>query len=281
MSNQARFWQKEREALRCTLCPNRCLIQPGKAGLCGVRQNKGGQLVLPYFGEVTALQIDPIQKKPLYHFLEDTQTLSLGFTGCNLGCFFCQNWMIAQELRQGDFLSSKEVVQKALEYDLPSVAFTYSEPTIHFEYILETSKACHQEGIKTILVTNGYLNPQPAAELLPWIDAANVDLKYFSQESYSKHSRGQLKPVLEFLALASTHCHLEVTTLVIPGINDSQEEIQQICSFLATLDRGIPLHLSAYHPAYHSSIKATPPDVIRNLARLASYTLDRVHTGNI
>ena len=266
----------------CGLCPNGCRISPGGAGVCRIRRNEGGELSLPYFGKLSAVSSDPVEKKPLYHFFPGRQILSLGFYGCSLRCPFCQNYRISQEVdSSARTVSPEECVDLALNHGSFGIAYTYSEPLVHFEYVMETSHKAREKGLKNVLVTNGYLNPEPASAILEVTDAANVDLKTFSDDFYRDELGGSLKPVLRFIEEAASAVHLEVTTLVIPGKNDSEKEISEIAKFLASLDRGIPLHLSAYYPTYTYVIEATPPEAVLRLTSLASEYLDYVYPGNI
>jgi pyruvate formate lyase activating enzyme len=237
---------------------------------------------LPFRGRLSSLAVDPIEKKPLYHYLPGTQVLSVGFFGCNMRCPFCQNWSIAQETDpSAEVFSPGRVVQAALEGGHPSLAFTYSEPCVHFEYVLETARLAKEEGLKTVLVTNGYLDEGPARELLPAIDAANVDLKCFSEAAYRGVLGGGLAPVQRFLELAAATCHLEVTTLVVPGLSDDTEQVRQIAAFIHRLDPDIPLHLSAYHPAWRQHEPATRASLVEDLAETARENLRYVYVGNL
>lgn len=267
--------------LRCELCPHRCAIPEGGTGLCRVRRNEGGRLVLPYWGALSALALDPIEKKPLHHFKPGSSVLSAGFYGCNLRCPFCQNWEISQRVEEAGITSPEALVAAALESGAPSLAFTYSEPTVHFEYVLEAARLARASGLATVLVTNGCLNEEPARELLALIDAANVDLKCWPEADYREKLGGDRAAVLRFIELAARACELEVTTLVVPGISEGEEDMAEIAAFLAGLDRRIPLHLSAYHPDYRYREPPSPPELILRLAERARRSLDYVYIGNL
>jgi pyruvate formate lyase activating enzyme len=267
--------------IRCELCPHRCSLPEGGTGLCKVRRNLGGRLVLPYWGVISALALDPIEKKPLHHFKPGTAVFSAGFYGCNLRCPFCQNWEISQEVETAKVVTPAALVDAALESGAPSLAFTYSEPTVHFEYLLEAARLARKAGLATVLVTNGCLNEAPARELLPLIDAANVDLKTWSEAVYREKLGGDRASVLRFIELAAQTCELEVTTLVVPGISEGEEDMEKIASFLAGLDRRIPLHLSAYHPDYRYREPPSPPELLLRLADRARKSLDYVYVGNL
>jgi pyruvate formate lyase activating enzyme len=267
--------------IECTLCAHRCRISDGNAGLCMVRTNEHGSPRLPYYAEVSALHVDPIEKKPLYHLHPGAMVLSLGFLGCNFRCPFCQNFSISQ--------STRSATRTVLPADLPGlardsgaggVAYTYNEPTVHFEYLMEAADAVHDAGYGNVLVTNGHLTRGPARELLARMDGANVDLKSYSADFYRKELRGSLEAVKEFIAIAAELTHVEVTTLLIPGRNDSDEEIESIAGFLASIDRSIPFHLSAYHPTYRYEVHATPPATVERARRIAADRLEHVYLGN-
>jgi len=289
------FTTSDGEIVHCGLCPNNCKINSGKFGLCQVRGNKGGKLIIPYSGFISALAIDPIEKKPLYHFNPGSKILSLGFTGCNLRCPFCQNWHISQdtsicEQGQGKRMKPQEIISAALKAGTPSIAYTYSEPLVHAEYVLECMALAREQGIKNVLVTNGCINKEPAKVILELTDAVNADLKCFSAETYKKtlgynvpaHAQDMLQAVLDFIKLCyEMGVHLEITTLVVPELNDSQEELNDIADFIGSLNRDIPWHLSAYHPDYRWNAPPTDRTFLLNAAKEARKKLTNVHTGNI
>ena len=288
------FTSIEGDKLRCELCPHRCLIAEGRSGICNVRWNEGGGLALPLYGVLSAVSTDPIEKKPLYHFYPGSSSFSVGFYGCSFRCPFCQNYRIAQHVpRSGGrgnttsgpkaarSVSPKELVENALREGAESIAYTYSEPLVHFEWVRETAEIARERGLFNVLVSNGYLNREPALELLPLIDAANIDLKSFRQEYYRRTIGGDLQPVLDFIRLAAVHSHVEVTTLVIPGETDSTVEISAIAGFLAEIDVNIPFHLSCYHPAHNYHTPATDPQSVFALAGAAKKQLRCVYPGNV
>lgn len=271
------------EKLICNLCPHNCVISNEQYGICSIRKNENMKLALPFYGLLSALNIDPIEKKPLYHFYPGSSILSAGFYGCNFHCPFCQNYQISQEtesVKSKKYTSPLELVQLAVDEGIPSIAYTYSEPVIHFEYIMECAEFAHSNNIRNVLVTNGYLNPLPAKELLSLMDGVNVDLKSFTESFYHKIG-GSLEPVKEFIRLASELTHLEVTTLVIPDENDSEEEIMSIAEFLADIDTDIPLHLSCYYPVYKYNTPPTSIDSVLYLTEKASHILNFVYPGNV
>lgn len=275
-------YEKKLGKIQCNLCPHGCELADGGTGICRVRQNRRGELSLPYYGMLSALAMDPIEKKPLYHFHPGSRILSAGFYGCNFRCPFCQNYNISQQLAEGGSVTTpEELVQAAVRQGSVGIAYTYSEPLVHFEYILKSAKLARENGLKNVLVTNGYINPTPAAELLEWIDAANVDLKSFNGDFYQDEIRGTLDPVLAFIKQAAGVVSLEVTTLVIPGKNDSTSEIRAISGFISDISAEIPLHLSCYYPTYKYTVKATTPDTVFDLARTAREKLKYVYEGNV
>ena len=264
------------------LCPHECLIGEGQTGICRVRANDKMELSLPYYGVLSACAMDPIEKKPLFHFHPGTGILSAGFYGCNFRCPFCQNFHISQHVSDNPSKTNPEdLVGIAINRKSIGIAYTYSEPLVHFEYVLNTAKIARSHGLKNVLVTNGYIHAKPAEELLQYIDAANVDLKSFNGDFYRKEIKGSLEPVLAFIRQASQYICLEVTTLVIPGKNDSETEMRDISSFLASIDRDIPFHLSCYYPTYKYTVGATPPDLVIKLADIAREKLRFVYIGNV
>ena len=278
----------DEEGVRCYLCPNNCTVKSGSFGVCGVRGNKGGRGIIPFYGFISALAVDPVEKKPLYHFKPGSQILSLGFAGCNMRCPFCQNWHISQNTDiEGRWIKPGEIISSALGQDTPSIAYTYSEPLVHAEYLLDCMTLARRHGIANVLVTNGCVNGEAAAEILELADAANVDLKSFSARTYKEMLGGDLQTTLDFIALChEMGVHLEITTLVVPGLNDSMDELDEAAEFIASLDSTgtgakIPWHLSAYHPDYRWNAPATEPSFLLRAANKARKKLAFVYTGNI
>jgi pyruvate formate lyase activating enzyme len=268
--------------IACLLCPHRCLVTETRPGKCGVRRNVGGSLVLPFYGQISSLATDPIEKKPLYHFYPGSRILSAGFVGCSFHCNFCQNWEISQGTETAtQYIAPADLVSTAKREGSFAIAYTYSEPLVHAEYVIDTARLAREAGLKNVLVSNGYLNPEPAAEVLALMDAANIDLKGFDEQFYKIETGGSLAEVQRFLEQAASRVHLEVTTLVIPTKNDDPALIESLAAFVATLGKDVPLHLSAYHPDYKSSIPATPPPTIRKLAEIARRHLRYVYVGNL
>lgn len=281
---EALYWEKEGGAVRCLLCPHNCLIPPGGWGLCRVRRNIDGLLFATNYGQVLALALDPIEKKPLYHFYPGRLILSAGSRGCNLACGFCQNWDTVLGQGSSQEMGPEELVELAAATRTRGncgLAFTYTEPLVWYEFVLEAAQAARARGLKTVLVTNGFINPRPWLNLLPHLDGVNIDLKAFSPRFYQGNCQGDLGPVRESIALAAGRCHLEVTTLLIEGENTAMAEIRELSAFLAKIDRRIPLHLSRYHPAHRWTRPPTSPELIRDLVRVAREKLDFVYSGNL
>ncbi|HOO72124.1 MAG TPA: AmmeMemoRadiSam system radical SAM enzyme [Spirochaetota bacterium] len=269
--------------LRCHLCPHNCLIADGKSGICGARKNSGGVLYAETYGMITAIAMDPIEKKPLYHYYPGSRILSIGSRGCNLRCPFCQNWHISQDDRAStSYYSPEDIVTLALKNDSIGVAYTYNEPVIWAEYVIDTSRMARAKGLRNVMVSNGYINPAPLDDLLGVVDAFNIDLKSFNDETYKKALKGRLANVRESIErIFAAGRHLEVTTLIVTGMNDSLAEMEQIYKFIASIDRKIPWHISRYYPNYKYHKDATDTDFLFKVYEEASKLLDYVYTGNV
>jgi len=289
---EAMLYEKlDRQRVACKLCAHRCVLNEGQFGLCGVRQNVGGVLYTHVYEEAIAAHVDPIEKKPFFHFLPGSKSLSIATVGCNFRCPFCQNWEISQS-RPSDGKSGlrstrlpvKEVVRQALLNDCQSVSYTYTEPTIFFEYAYDTARLAKESGLRNNFVTNGFMTGEALETIKPYLDAANVDLKFFREESYQKICKARLQPVLESISkMRELGIWVEVTTLVIPGLNDSEEELRDIARFLASVDRDIPWHLSRFHPDYEYLDKqATPVATLRKAREIGkSEGLRYIYLGNV
>jgi pyruvate formate lyase activating enzyme len=275
--------------IQCDLCPRYCRLRDGQRGLCFVRAREGDRLVLTTYGRSSGFCIDPIEKKPLNHFLPGTPVFSFGTAGCNLACKFCQNWDISKSREidtLADSASPEQIAATAERLGCRSVAFTYNDPVIFLEYAIDTAKACHARGIKTVAVTAGYICEQPRSEFFAHMDAANVDLKAFTEDFYHRLTGGHLEPVLDTLTYLheETDCWLEVTTLLIPGENDSDSEITRLADwFLSALGPDVPLHFSAFRPDYKMTDRPpTPPVTLRRARQLAMDAgLRYVYVGNV
>ncbi len=265
----------------CLLCPHECVIAEGKAGLCLGRRNIGGKLVAASYGEVVSIAVDPIEKKPLYHFLPGSEILSVATYGCNLRCPFCQNSDISQQVVPARHVEPDELLALAKRHGTPAIAYTYNEPLIWFEYLMDAGKLMQEAGIRNVLVTNGMLNPEPLAELLPLVSAMNIDLKSMRPEFYRDYVKGDLETVLGTIRAAHKACHVELTNLLIPGRNDSEPEIRELVDFVAGLGRDTVLHFSRYFPRHRASEPSTPAETLVRAAAIAREKLDYVYLGNI
>jgi len=275
--------------VQCNVCAHRCKLKDGQRGICFARASEQGRIVLTTYGRSSGFCIDPIEKKPLHHFLPGTPVLSFGTAGCNLTCRFCQNWGLSRS-KEVDLLSeeaSPDMIARAAEaLHCRSVAFTYNDPVIFMEYAIDTAKACRARGIRTVAVTAGYINEEPREEFFRFMDAANVDLKGFTERFYRELCGGHLQPVLDTLIYLKTHTNVwvELTTLLIPGENDSEKEIEELTQWVAVhLGPDVPLHFSAFHPAWKMMDKpSTPPASLQMARRIAQKNgLRYVYTGNV
>lgn len=266
----------------CALCPHRCVIPPGGRGRCRTRANEEGTLISRSYGHVASYGKDPIEKKPLYHFYPGTKIFSVGSFGCNFTCDFCQNFAISQESPKMIDTTAQNLVDIACnEKENLGIAYTYNEPTIWYEFMTEIAQGIRRGGKKNVLVTNGYMNPEPLAALLPLIDAMNVDLKSMNPEFYKAHCGGTLEPVLEFIRQSAPACHVEITTLLIEGLNTSEDEICSVARFIAAINPEIPLHLSRYFPAYNMNLPPTDITLMERLQAVAREELRYVYLGNV
>lgn len=270
------------DKVQCHLCPHNCIIAPNKTGICRQRKNQDGKLYSLIYGQVTSLNLDPIEKKPLYHFYPGTKVLSVGTNGCNFACPYCQNWTISQKNSATEEMTPAEVIKLAHQYKSPGISYTYNEPSIWYEFVLDCARLAHQEGLTNNLVTNGFINPEPLAELLPYIDAMNIDLKSIQPEFYRRLCKGRLEPVLETCKTAKPKALIEITNLIIPGENDRAEDIEDLSRWVAkTLGKATPIHFSAYYPTYQFSRSPTPIETLIKAYEMAKQHLAFVYLGNV
>lgn len=278
------------KTVHCHLCAHECKIADNKFGFCGVRENVGGVLYTHAYGNVVAAHIDPIEKKPLYHFLPGSSSFSIATIGCNFRCGFCQNWEISQESAKGathlseDEFLPQDLVEEALRNNCKSISYTYTEPTIFFEYAYETAKLARPRGLRNVFVTNGYMTKACLKEIAPYLDAANVDLKFFKDSSYKKICAASLAPVLDSIKLMKDlGIWVEITTLVIPGENDSEEELSNIAKFIESVDKNIPWHVSRFHPDYKfTDYSPTPEESLKKAQEIGNLAgLKFVYAGNV
>lgn len=291
MKKEALLYEKlENKLVHCYLCNHHCRIGEQRFGFCGVRQNINGILYTYVYGEVIASHIDPIEKKPLYHFLPGSFSLSIATFGCNFHCGFCQNWEISQtSIRDSAHLGSQEfppeeIVKAALKNRCQSISYTYTEPTIFFEYALDTAKLAKEKNLYNNFVTNGYMTEEAIQMIRPHLDAANVDLKFFKDSSYRNICKSSLEPVLNSIRLMhELGIWVEVTTLVVPGENDSEEELSDIAKFIASIDKNIPWHISRFHPDYKfTDHEATPQPTLKKAQDIGKKCgLNYIYIGNV
>ena len=279
----ARYWKPDATTagrVVCGLCPHNCVIAEGKSGRCLGRRNSGGRLEAASYGEVVSIAVDPVEKKPLYHFLPGSGILSVATYGCNLRCPFCQNSEISQQVVPSRHVEPAELLALAKRHGTPSVAYTYNEPCVWFEYLMDAGQLMAAAGIRNVLVTNGMLNPEPLAELLPLVSALNIDLKSIRPEFYRDYVQGDLDTVLATIRAATRACHVELTNLLIPGRNDSDADIRELVDFVASIGRATVLHFSRYFPRHRATEPPTPAAVLDRAAAIAREKLDYVYLGN-
>lgn len=290
MEKEALFYKKlkgKNKIVQCQLCPHFCIIKEGELGKCRVRKNINGKLYSLSYEQPVSIAIDPITKKPIYHFLQNTYTFSIGMAGCNFRCLNCQNWQLSQksaeELKVHP-VKAEEIAIMAIKSACPSISYTYSEPLVSWEYVYECAKLAREKGLKNIVVSNGFINPKPLKAFLKYIDAFNIDLKAINEGFYKKICGARLAPVLETLkTIYKSKKHLEITNLIIPRLNDGEREIKKLVLWIReNLDENVPIHFSAYYPCYKAKEPATPSSTILHAAEIAKKLgMKNVHTGNI
>ncbi|MBL7053644.1 AmmeMemoRadiSam system radical SAM enzyme [Patescibacteria group bacterium] len=274
--------------VQCNLCPRKCILSPGEIGVCKARKNVDGELKTMVYNKVAAAHVDPIEKKPLYHFLPGTTAYSISTAGCNLQCKFCQNWQIAQVFpweATSMEMSPQEVVDNALASNAKAIAYTYGEPTIFYEYMYDIAKLAHKNGLKNVVISAGYINPEPLQDLLEYIDAYKIDFKGFSPDFYKEMTLGELEPVLETMKIIKqSGTWLEIVNLVIPGENDNDENLKNLALWIKdNLGEDVPLHFLRFHPDYKLlNVPPTPINTLKKARQIAlNAGLNYVYTGNI
>ncbi len=288
MKKLAMFFRPEKGKIRCYLCPHYCLIEKDHIGFCGVRQCSESEGELKLFtlnyGEITSVSLDAVKKKPLYHFYPDASILSIGTFGCNFKCSFCQNYSISQYRPESQYVPAEEMADISLQNkDSMGLAFTYNEPSIWFEYVYDVSRKIksRNKDHKIVLVTNGYINKEPLKQLLPYVDAMNVDLKG-DEEFYKSICLGKMEPVMDTIRLANAEgCHIEVTTLLIPGENNSHETLERLSEFLESVNKDIVLHVSRFFPRYKMKRPVTDIEDMKTAYHQLKTRLNNVYVGNI
>lgn len=278
---EALFYKNHDGQVYCTLCPHYCKLSEGETGRCMARKNIGGKLYSINYGKVTSYGFDPIEKKPLFHFHPGSTVFSFGSFGCNFKCDFCQNWQIVEDSSLYVEMENSQILELSSLNGSIGVAYTYNEPSIFYEMVLDIAKEVHKTGGKNIMVTNGFLNREPLENLLPHIDAMNIDLKSMSRTYYTTLCKGSLDPVLDTIKLAAGKTHVEITNLVIDGENSSLEEMEDLASFIGEIDKNIPLHLSRYFPHNRMENPPTEIETLEKLRKVAQKHLNHVYIGNV
>ena len=272
------------QVIQCQLCPHHCHIREGETGFCRTRKNEDVTLLALNYGQCTSLALDPIEKKPFRYFHPGSQILSTGSWGCNLTCTFCQNWRISQGSPSWQELSPRRAAHLARslkERDNIGLAYTYNEPSVTYEWIRDTAPLIREAGLYNVMVTNGYIEDAPLQSLLPLIDAWNIDLKSWNDDFYRRICQGTLSPVLHTIEKTAAVSHVEVTCLILPGVNDNPENMVSLASWLASIRPDIPLHITRYFPRYHCTLPPTPIETLKTLQQIACQYLSHVHMGNV
>lgn len=281
MAEKALWQESDGQNCRCLLCPHRCLLKTGQTGLCGIRKKTENGLVTINYGMVSGIGLDPIEKKPLYHFHPGSAILSAGTFGCNFRCSFCQNWHISQKKPELCPVSPEQLLELFEKHGGTGIAYTYSEPAVWYEYILDSAPLIRNAGGKTVVVSNGFINPEPLKELIRCTDAFNIDLKAFSEQFYSEFCGGNLNAVLDSIRSIYGNSHLELTVLLVTGLNDSEREMEKMLDFITSVSDRIPLHISRYFPAYQCDRPATPMNKLINFYQMCRKRLKYVYLGNV
>jgi len=277
---KAMYYTNEGEKIKCLLCPRECILSEGQKGFCRSREVINGSFVATAYGKTTSLALDPIEKKPLYHFHPGSMIVSLGPNSCNLTCKFCQNWEISQQDCPTRYLAIEDLIEIIKNQQDQKVAFTYTEPLMWYEYILDFAAKAPE--IDIVLVTNAYINKEPWSNMMQYVKAVNIDIKSFRDDFYRNICGGTLEVVLSNIIIAKEMgVHLELTNLLIPGYNNSDEELTNLSQFIASVDKNIPLHLSAYYPCYKMTVRPTTREEVEHACEIASKYLTYVYAGNV
>ncbi|MFP4457418.1 MAG: AmmeMemoRadiSam system radical SAM enzyme [Clostridia bacterium] len=279
---EAMYYKSLKEGLQCQLCPHGCILKDGDIGICKVRKNDNDKLISLSYQQISSIALDPIEKKPLRMFLPNTNVLSVGSYGCNLKCPWCQNYSISQEKPLSlTEIESDTLVEIAVKKGYPSIAFTYNEPIVNYEFMLETAQLAKQKGVKMVLVTAGYINKEPWIKLLDYIDALNIDLKGYNSRKYRQVLGADLTTIKDNIIAAYERAHIELATLVVPGFNDDLEELESMFSWIARIDTKIPLHLARYFPRYQYNKSSPKIEFMYQVRDLANKYLKNVFLGNM
>lgn len=278
---EAMFYDKQDGRALCRLCPNRCIIKENYKGICGTRVHQDGKLYAENYGQITAINIDPIEKKPLYHWHPGSQILSVGSYGCNLRCPFCQNHEISMGKPRVISMTPDAIVAQAKAYDLYAIAYTYNEPTIFYEMVYDTAKLAKKEGMENVLVTNGYINEEPLMALMPFIDAMNIDLKTYDDSKMVEICGGKLEHVMNTIRTAVKYCHVEITMLIVPGLNNDVAEMSHFAKQLREEVGDVPIHISRYFPRYKYNEPATDIELMLKMQEVVGKHFSHVYLGNV
>jgi pyruvate formate lyase activating enzyme len=281
MNVEARYSEKADGYIRCHICPHECKIMPDKLGLCRGRKNENDTLWAINYGETTSIALDPIEKKPLYHFYPGSQIVSIACNSCNMRCPFCQNWEISQEEVKTQFISPEILVKIFKEHSSIGIAYTYTEPLMWYEYLIDAGELIHKEGGKNVLVSNGLINEDPLMNILPLIDAVNIDLKTMNADIYKNSLKGDLDTVKRTIEITHAQCHVEITNLLVTGLNDKKRDIDALVDYVAAIDTQIPVHFSRYYPNYRYDKPPTPEKKLYYAFEKAREKLKYVYLGNI
>lgn len=278
---EAMFYEIQEGRALCKLCPNKCIIKDGYRGICGTRHHEHGKLYAENYGLITGIQIDPVEKKPLAHWRPGTDILSLGSYGCNMKCPFCQNHHISQNKPSTISITPDAVIAQAIAYDMKAIAYTYNEPTVFYEFVYDTAKLAAQEGIANVLVTNGYINREPLMALLPYIDAMNIDVKTYDNQKMIEMCGGRLETIVDTIRLAKVSAHVEITMLIVPGLNDNVQEMAKFAGWLFGEVGDVPVHISRYFPRFEYDQPATKIELMLEMQKVVKVYFTHVYLGNV
>jgi pyruvate formate lyase activating enzyme len=281
MKVEAKYYAFKDGHVECQMCPHYCKVLPGKYGICRGRKHEDKKFWATNYGETTSVAIDPIEKKPLYHFYPGAQILSIACNSCNMRCPFCQNWEISQAEVETQYIGPEILRKMCKDHDSIGVAYTYTEPLMWFEYLLDAGKLIREAGGKNVLVSNGLINAEPFSDILPLIDAMNIDLKTLDPDIYKKTLHGDLATVKKTIETAYEKCHVEITNLIVSGLNDKKEEIDRLIDYVASINRNIPLHFSRYYPNYKYTKPPTTERILEYAYEKAREKLNYVYIGNL
>jgi len=278
---EAMFYEKQDNYIICQLCPHECSIKEGQRGRCTVRENIKGKLYANNYSLISAIQVDPIEKKPIMNWMPGIEILSIGSFGCNFHCDFCQNYSISLKTPKTKAITPEKIVEQTLALGLPAIAYTYNEPTVFYEMMYETAKLAYEKGLRNVIVTNGFINEEPLLKILPYIDAMNIDLKTYDDDHYKKLGGKSVKHILDTIKLASKYCHVEVTILMVPKIVDNHQAFERLMGKLHEVAPNIVLHLSRYFPRYQYEEPATSITLMQEFRKIASKYFKHVYLGNV